>query len=236
MNILESFNLCQHVNERTHRAGHMLDLVITRNDENILQSVTVQDSCISDHYTVKWELQFKKPRFECKTVTFRKLKSVDINSFNEDIGHSRLFLESPNDLTGEVELYNSELLAILDNHAPLATQQITICPAAPWYTDKIKCKSLIGGWQVTRQPSDRLNFTRQCHRVSELLSASRSQYYSELVKENKHDQRKLFGTVYKINHYILILIWNTCLIKLVKSLPTISSLSLIIKLLLFALN
>ena len=44
---------------------------------------------------------------------------------------------SPNDLTREVELYNSELLAILDNHAPLATQQVTIRPAAPWYTDKI---------------------------------------------------------------------------------------------------
>ena len=55
-------------------------------------------------------------------------------------------------------------------------------------------------WRVTRQPCDRLNFTRQCHRVSELLSASRSQYYSDLVKENKHDQRKLFGTVYKLLH------------------------------------
>ena len=58
MNILDSFNLCQHVNERTHRAGHILDLVIIRNDDNILQSVTIQDSCISDHYTVKCELQF----------------------------------------------------------------------------------------------------------------------------------------------------------------------------------
>lgn len=139
MNILESFNLSQHVNEKTHRAGHILDLVITRNDENIVQSVTVQDSCISDHYTC--ELQFKKPRFERKTITFRKLKSVDINSFNyKDIEHSRLFLESPYDLTREVELYNSELLAILDNHAPLATQQVTIRPAAPWYTDEIKCE------------------------------------------------------------------------------------------------
>ena len=205
MNILESFNLCQHVNEKTHRAGHILDLVITRNDENIVQSVTVQDSCISDHYTVMCELRFKKPRFERKTITFRKLKSVDINSFSEDIEHSRLFLESPNDLTREVELYNSELLNILDNHAPLATQQVTIRPAAPWYTDEIKCEKRIRRrlerrWRVTRQSSDRLNFTRQCHRVSELLSSSRSQYYSELVKENKHDQRKLFGTVYKLLH------------------------------------
>ena len=86
------------------------------------------------------------------------------------------------------ELYNSELLAIIDNHAPLATQQVTIRPAAPWYTDAIKCEKRIRRrlerrWRVTRQPSDHLNFTRQCHRVSALLSASRSQYYSELVKE-----------------------------------------------------
>ena len=78
-------------------------------------------------------------------------------------------------------------------------------------------------WRVTRKSSDRPNFTRQCHRVSELLYSSRSQYYSELVKENKrHDQREVFGTAYKLLH--LILIRNTCLIKSVKNLPTISAL------------
>ena len=92
---------------------------------------------------MKCELQFKKPRFERKIVTFRKLKSVAINSFNEDIEHSQLFLESATDLTREIELYNTELLAFLDNHAPLAIQKVTIRPAAPWCMNEIECEKRI---------------------------------------------------------------------------------------------
>ena len=46
--LLESFNLCQHVMESTHCAGHTLVLIISRNSENILNSLNVVDVPISD--------------------------------------------------------------------------------------------------------------------------------------------------------------------------------------------
>ncbi|XP_067426910.1 uncharacterized protein [Thunnus thynnus] len=48
--LLEWYNLVQHVEEPTHRSDHFLDLVITRNVE--ISDLTVQDDGISDHYTV----------------------------------------------------------------------------------------------------------------------------------------------------------------------------------------
>ncbi|XP_051275853.1 uncharacterized protein LOC127374500 [Dicentrarchus labrax] len=44
------YNLEQHVREPTHRAGHTLDLVLTRNVE--ISDLVVRDDGISDHYTV----------------------------------------------------------------------------------------------------------------------------------------------------------------------------------------
>ena len=51
--LLESFNLCQHVMESTHCAGHTLDLIISRNSENILNSLYVVDVPISDHRLIR---------------------------------------------------------------------------------------------------------------------------------------------------------------------------------------
>ena len=46
---LETFDLQQHVNVATHEAGHILDLVVTRNSEDNIFSVTVEDCSVSDH-------------------------------------------------------------------------------------------------------------------------------------------------------------------------------------------
>lgn len=62
LSLLESFDLQQHVRSCTHRAGHTLDLVITRDAEYILNAISVDDSSeISDHYTVCADLRFVKP-------------------------------------------------------------------------------------------------------------------------------------------------------------------------------
>ena len=55
-------------------------------------------------------------------------------------------------------------------------------------------------WRTTKQPSDRLKYRRQCRRVAELLTESRTRYYSQIIHDNEGDQRKLFKTVDKLLH------------------------------------
>lgn len=64
LGLLESFGLRKHIQSYTHRAGHTLELVISRSAESILNVTSVDDSSIiSDHYTV-----CVKPSWERKRI------------------------------------------------------------------------------------------------------------------------------------------------------------------------
>ena len=66
LNILECFNLTQHVRHATYQGKHVLDLLITRADENIINCISVCDPAISDHSAVFCDLMIHKPPFEKK--------------------------------------------------------------------------------------------------------------------------------------------------------------------------
>ena len=46
--------------QATHKAGHLLDLVITRDDNNSIKDFDVYNSCISDHHSVVFTIHTKK--------------------------------------------------------------------------------------------------------------------------------------------------------------------------------
>ena len=51
------------------------DLLITRDDENILDNVCAHDPMISDHFVVSCNLRLNKPRFPRKEIEFRKIEN-----------------------------------------------------------------------------------------------------------------------------------------------------------------
>ena len=97
--LIESFNLHQHVKQTTHRAGHILDLVLTRCGEDIIRSTIIHDSAISDHYTIRCDLNFKKPCLERKGFSYRNGKAINTDLFKEDIAQSPLTFDPPDDVT-----------------------------------------------------------------------------------------------------------------------------------------
>ena len=88
IDILEAFDLKQHVNIRTHKNGHTLDLIITRSDDSLIKRIKVRDPIISDHYAVHYDLVLQKPQFAKKTITYWKLCSINMKTFCEDIQNS----------------------------------------------------------------------------------------------------------------------------------------------------
>jgi hypothetical protein len=52
-NLLDTFNMSQHVSEPTHQSGHTLDLLITRQDSNLINGICVHTPWISDHSIVQ---------------------------------------------------------------------------------------------------------------------------------------------------------------------------------------
>ncbi len=135
--ILESFNLKQHVSLPTHNRGHILDLIITRAEDCLVSDIVVKDPVLSDHLAVHCKLKLKKLPAERREVSFRKLKSININSMREDLKSSTVIMDAYTDLSGLINTYEHELKRILDTHAPKKSRMITIRPLASWYDNSI---------------------------------------------------------------------------------------------------
>ena len=137
MQVLNSFDLKQHVVAATHRDGHTLDLVITRNcEKDIISDCRVRHR-ISDHFAIQCKLDFAKPPLERKEVFFRKIQSIDFDNFRHELECSSLVSHPSEVLDVLVERYNKTLEALLDYHAHLKRKTVTIRPHTPWYTEEI---------------------------------------------------------------------------------------------------
>ena len=87
--ILESFDLEQHVNFPTHIHGHWLDLPNTRTSCPAVRSVSACDG-LSDHFLVLSELEFPRPKCVKKKIPFRRITKIDLDNLKNDILNSDL--------------------------------------------------------------------------------------------------------------------------------------------------
>ena len=170
LDLLESLGLEQHVTEPTHVLGHTLDLVTTRRTEIVLGSIPRSCRYLSDHAAVRCSICINKPAPRAKKKTYRKIKSVDINSLKHDIAQSDLCLQgcakrisSCEDLDKFVQGYNSTLSSILDRHAPLKSKVVRSRPQVPWYNQEIdEAKRMRRNsertWRRTKSAEDLLVF------------------------------------------------------------------------------
>ena len=117
--ILESFDLKQRVCAGTHRNGHTLDLLINKSDDNMLNNIKVYDPNISDHLAVMCDVSIRKPQFRKEVIFYRKLRSLDMESFLSDVADCPLVIDPSSDLDHLVQQYDTLLRSIMDKHAPV---------------------------------------------------------------------------------------------------------------------
>ena len=61
--VIVSKNLTQHVKRSTHKGGHILGLVITREgDRNKVTNISCTPQVLSDHYSLEFKLLVGRPR------------------------------------------------------------------------------------------------------------------------------------------------------------------------------
>eukprot|EP00745_Piridium_sociabile_P029321 TRINITY_DN47824_c1_g1_i5.p1 TRINITY_DN47824_c1_g1~~TRINITY_DN47824_c1_g1_i5.p1 ORF type:complete len:145 (-),score=31.68 TRINITY_DN47824_c1_g1_i5:33-404(-) len=115
---LEMFSMTQWVTEPTHlRSGHTLDLVITRDRDQLLVSSRQCNDLTSDHSATFAVLNIPRPESAVNCETVRCVSKVDKAALHAD-------LESA--VTPEMSLseLNSVLGQILDGHAPLVRRRV----------------------------------------------------------------------------------------------------------------
>ena len=135
LSLLDSFNLQQLVKDTTHKKGHILDVLIT-NEQDKCHDVMVSDVGLSDHYLITATLDYSPHTVtEYKTIHFRKLKEINPDAFSADLQNQIILrnIENECDFRTAVSHYNSALTKVLDLHAPLITKTIKDVPRAPWF-------------------------------------------------------------------------------------------------------
>ena len=142
---MESVGLRQHVTQPTHVHGHTLDLIITRHSDQIVQDPPQIDRFISDHASLLCKLLHDKAAVTTNVVTYRKLKSVDLDSLKDDLAAYGLCQDqseesshlTPEGVDALLRNYNSILSRMINRYAPLKKKTLRARPRVPWYNADI---------------------------------------------------------------------------------------------------
>ena len=145
-----------------------------------------------------FSLKSTKPSLLEKTISYRKLKSIDLNSFQSDLADTDLCRNPPEALEDLVKCYNSTLKDILDKHAPLISRSIKERPRVPWFNEEIKMakrerRKAEKKWRRTKLYTDLAAFKIKRNATTALMNKARRKFYTNFIEENSKDQKKLFA-------------------------------------------
>ena len=128
MDMLQTFRFSQAVSVPAHRCGHTLDLVVHREEDSLLYSVSVCHSMSSDHLPVMRSLDMSKSGPRPVLRTTRNLRAIDREQFWQDV--ASLAMPSP---TSQRISSTQRCNIFWTRHAPSAQLQIIRCHRSPWY-------------------------------------------------------------------------------------------------------
>ncbi len=205
LDILVSFGLVNHVSVPTHESGNTLDLLITRNNNELVLSTPKAGYHISDHCFVSTRLDIPRPDLQLKTISFRQVKEMDMSEFRSDL------MDICNDLLGIDDIdrlakdYNSKLLQCLDKHAPIITKSFVVRPKVPYFDSSLrdmkksrrKAESL---WRRDRNNMDlRSEFKKSRNKFVGTLDSAKTSHYSDAISEASGDQKKLYSIIQSLS-------------------------------------
>ena len=82
----------QHAVGPTHYLGHSLDILISRDNSDIIYDVVIRDiglcdnegNLSRDHFAIFCNIRQSRPVLNQKSITYKPFKSIDIDSFRDD--------------------------------------------------------------------------------------------------------------------------------------------------------
>ena len=198
LQVIESFGLTQHVNTATHKKGNILDLVLTRSNDNLVDRLEILDMQMSDHFWIHCHVNLDKQRCIRKNITVRKIKAINVTSLSTELSDSFNKSELENVDTA-VDTYNTILSEAIDKHAPKKSKSVMFHTNAPYYNDEIKAakrerRAAEKEWRKTKLEVHRQSFVEKREEVNALLTASKKSYYLNKIT-SVNDQKGLFQII-----------------------------------------
>jgi exonuclease III len=202
--ILDSCGLKQHVDKPTHKKGHTLDVLITKDTSLFATNISVSDPCLfnnhgkpsGDHFAITFDVSTQKPSAVQKHVSYRKFRDINVDAFKEDVKSTIINIKEES-VDNLLEAFNTGLKDLINVHAPLCHRAITLRPNAPWYSDELRMakrqkRKLERQWHKSKLEVHRLIYRDYCCTVNKLLIKTRSDYYLGKIVECGRDQKGIY--------------------------------------------
>ena len=146
------------------------------------------------------KLTLTRPNIAVKSVKYRKFHSIDDAVFRNDLLSWADSLSAIDDLQTLVTSYNSQLINIIDKHAPERQKTIVERPKVPWFSDtlrdhKRKYRHCERVWRTKRSAASLQQLRRACNYYQHLVRKAKSDYMSESVLNCGSDQGKLYKLI-----------------------------------------
>ena len=199
--LVDWYNLVQHINEPTHVSGHTLDLVLTGAHQHLLQT-SVSDCRLSDHFIITCRLQLLIPLKPTRRVTYRAWKKVNPQMFAED--QRNLNIESVITATApdeRVNAFNSLVSTVAEQHAPSKTTCVPQRAGCDWYCMDIRSakqerRRCENRWRKTGLVVHRDEYVRKKAEVNKLVQEARVHHLKDQIQQCQGDSKKLFGVMF----------------------------------------
>ena len=204
MEILDTFDMIQHIKSPTHKDGNTLDLLISGRDTNIIDHHVDEQN--SDHNNILFELKIKKRDAEVKKVVSRNMRNINMTTFKLDIRNRFNELSNIdsnnrtiNDLQNLTDAYMSTS-KILDKHAPEIERTVTIRKPTPWVTADIKNaksekRKAEKRWRKTRNLSDYEIYRTSKNAYNNKLNDLRAKDLAKRINDNRGSSRNMFKAI-----------------------------------------
>ena len=140
-----------------------------------------------------------------QTITYRKLKAINMEAFKADINNSELIKNPKSNAHELAQQYDSVLSTVIDFHALLATKKISTKPPNPWMTPAILASKRRRRfhervWRRYPTALNRSRFSKQIHLCNKQMSKAKSFHYSKIIAEHSGDHWSLWQAFNKILH------------------------------------
>lgn len=202
--LLASFDLVQHVKSPTHDLGGTLDLVITKSEDKISNTI-VQLNGLSDHSLIHFNIDVSTVSQNSNEHLTRQWRSFDLATFDNDL-YDLIDLRT-NEKSLDIctldelcDLYHSSITTVLNQHAPLARQKRCPRRLTPWFDDdcraaKRRARRLERKYRKSSTAVDRRQWIEELRRTSKTYENKRNVYWSAKFVDNKLNPRKLWRSL-----------------------------------------
>jgi hypothetical protein len=209
--MLSSCGLFQHIKKATHISGNTLDLVITRETEDIVRFCDVGLYYGSDHKMIRAVVQQRKPPPLRTTCTVRDFRKVDPISLKSDLDSEikSIMKNTSSNVNDLMEDFDKASARVLNKHAPLTTRSRLVRSRPAWYTDELrdekrKQRRLERKWRKSGMASDKDAFWEQHVSYTKMIEDSKKRHFNDaLYKANPKDTFRTIGVLLNKNEKIL---------------------------------